>query len=87
MTPKNTTTLRRIGIALAVAASLSACSVMRDQETVGAYVDDTKITTDIKAKMASDKDVAATSISAAAVEVGRTRAPRRRIWAPTRLTI
>lgn len=63
MTPKNTTTLRRIGIALAVAASLSACSVMRDQETVGAYVDDTKITTDIKAKMASDKDVAATSIS------------------------
>jgi hyperosmotically inducible protein len=64
MTPKNTTTtLRRIAIGLAVAASLSACSVMRDQETVGAYVDDTKITTDIKAKMASDKDVAATSIS------------------------
>jgi hypothetical protein len=63
MTPKNTITLRRIAIALAVTASLSACSVMRDQETVGAYVDDTKITTDIKAKMASDKDVAATSIS------------------------
>ncbi|MCX7229235.1 MAG: BON domain-containing protein [Burkholderiales bacterium] len=42
---------------------MSACSVARDQETVGAYVDDAKITAEIKTKMASDKDVAATSIS------------------------
>jgi hyperosmotically inducible protein len=62
MTLENTTWCR-VAIALAVAASMSACAVVRDQETVGAYVDDTKITTDIKATMASDKDVAATSIS------------------------
>ncbi len=61
MTP-NTTTWRRVAVALALAASMSACSVARDQETVGAYVDDAKITADIKTKMASDKDVAATSI-------------------------
>ena len=53
----------RVAIALAIAASVSACAVARDQETVGAYVDDSKITAEIKAKMASDKDVAATSIS------------------------
>jgi hyperosmotically inducible periplasmic protein len=62
MTPKNTT-WRRVAVALAIAASMSACSVARNQETVGAYVDDAKITADIKTKMASDKDVAATSIS------------------------
>ncbi len=62
MTPKNIP-WRRVALAVAVAASISACSVVRDQETIGAYVDDTMITTDIKAKMASDKAVAATSIS------------------------
>ncbi|MEI7447444.1 MAG: BON domain-containing protein [Burkholderiales bacterium] len=46
----------------ALVGTMAACSVARDQETVGAYVDDSKITAEIKAKMASDKDVAATSI-------------------------
>lgn len=55
--------LRRALIVTALAGSLAACAVARDQQTVGAYVDDAAITTEIKGKMAADKDVAATSIS------------------------
>lgn len=40
----------------------AGCSVARHQETVGSYVDDTGITTAVKAKFAEDKTVAATSI-------------------------
>ena len=49
---------------MTAAALLSAtgCAVTRGQETVGAYVDDTAITTSIKARFADDKEVAATSI-------------------------
>lgn len=43
--------------------ALSGCAVGRGQETVGAYVDDTVITTQIKSRMAESKDVAMTSIS------------------------
>jgi osmotically-inducible protein OsmY len=43
--------------------ALSGCAVGRGQETVGAYVDDTVITTQIKSRMAESKDVAASSIS------------------------
>ena len=55
-------------LALAAAASLSVititgCSVARDQQTVGAYVDDAGITTAVKARMVEDKTVSATSIS------------------------
>ena len=39
------------------------CSVAREQQTVGSYVDDAGITTAVKAKMAEDKTVSATSIS------------------------
>jgi hyperosmotically inducible protein len=55
--------IRRALVVVVLAASMSACSVARNQETVGSYVDDSLITTDIKSKMAADKDVAATSIS------------------------
>jgi hyperosmotically inducible protein len=41
----------------------TGCSVARNQQTVGAYVDDASITTAVKAKMAEDKSVSATSIS------------------------
>ena len=41
----------------------TGCSVARNQQTVGSYVDDAGITTAVKAKMAEDKSVAATSIS------------------------
>ena len=41
----------------------SGCAVGRGQETVGSYVDVAAITTSVKAKMAEDKTVSATSIS------------------------
>ena len=46
-------------LALAVA---SGCAVHRGQETVGAYVDDTAITTSVKARFVEDKQVDASSI-------------------------
>ena len=41
----------------------TGCSVARNQQTVGSYVDDAGITTAVKDKFAKDKSVAATSIS------------------------
>ena len=50
--------------ALAGATIVSTgCSVARNQQTVGAYVDDAGITTAVKTRMAEDKTVSATSIS------------------------
>jgi osmotically-inducible protein OsmY len=43
--------------------SATGCAVMRDQETVGAYIDDTTITTQVKSRMLKDKQVAGTSIT------------------------
>lgn len=43
--------------------NVSGCAVARQQETVGQYIDDTTITTRIKARFANDEAVAATSIS------------------------
>lgn len=48
---------------LSFAALLPACAVWRDQEPVGAYVDDTTLTTRVKAKFAANKEVSAMSIS------------------------
>jgi hyperosmotically inducible protein len=41
----------------------TGCSVARNQQTAGSYIDDAGITTAVKAKMAEDKTVSATSIS------------------------
>jgi hyperosmotically inducible periplasmic protein len=49
-------------IATLVLLTASGCAVTRGQETVGAYVDDTAITTSVKARMIENKDVAGTSI-------------------------
>ncbi|WP_372660070.1 BON domain-containing protein [Hydrogenophaga sp.] len=60
---------RTLIAALATAASLTAltavtgCAVARDQQTVGAYIDDAAITTAVKAKFAEAKSVDATAIS------------------------
>lgn len=57
---------RAIAIAVVAGSSLLAitgCSVARNQQTVGSYVDDAGVTTAVKAKMAEDKSVSATSIS------------------------
>jgi hyperosmotically inducible periplasmic protein len=40
----------------------AGCAVSRGQETVGAYVDDTTITTTVKAHFVDNKEVDATSI-------------------------
>ena len=40
----------------------SGCAVNRGQETVGAYVDDSAITTSVKARYVENKDVDASSI-------------------------
>ena len=52
-----------MGVTVATAGFTTGCAVGRGQETTGAYVDDTVITTEVKAKFASDPVVAATSIS------------------------
>jgi osmotically-inducible protein OsmY len=41
----------------------SGCAVTRGQEPVGAYVDDSAITTSVKARYVGNKDVDASSIS------------------------
>ncbi|MCW9057719.1 MAG: BON domain-containing protein [Gammaproteobacteria bacterium] len=56
------TTLAAIitGFALLTA---TGCAVVRDQETVGEYIDDATITTQVKARMLDNPNVAGTSIS------------------------
>lgn len=55
-------------LVIAAAAALSAlvlpaCSVTRDQQSVGSYVDDTALTTRVKARFAEDPKVSAMAIS------------------------
>ena len=59
-------TLRYTLAALVAAAALlsaTGCAVTRGQETVGAYVDDTAITTSVKARFIDSKQVDAAAIS------------------------
>ena len=43
--------------------TMTGCAVTRDQSTVGAYIDDTAITTSVKARFVDNKEVAASAIS------------------------
>jgi osmotically-inducible protein OsmY len=43
-------------------ATATGCAVTRHQETTGAYVDDTVVTTRVKSKFAEDKTVSAMAI-------------------------
>lgn len=55
-----------VAFATALTATLlttSGCAVTRNQETVGAYVDDAALTTRVKAKFAADPTVSAMAIS------------------------
>ena len=56
---------RAIAFAMLAGATIvsTGCSVARQQQTVGSYMDDAGITTAVKAKMAEDKNVSATAIS------------------------
>ena len=56
------TTLTGIAAA-AVLIVASGCAVKRGQESVGAYVDDTAITTSVKSRMIDNKNVDAAAIS------------------------
>lgn len=51
-----------IAAAAGVAVLSTGCAVVRDQQTVGAYVDDATITTQVKAKFVEDKTVDAAAI-------------------------
>ena len=55
-------TLAAVVAAVALLAT-TGCAVTRDQQTTGAFVDDTVITGQIKSRMLADKEVAGTSIS------------------------
>jgi hyperosmotically inducible periplasmic protein len=61
--------LKKPVLTLALASALVAtlgttgCAVTRNQETVGAYVDDAALTTRVKAKFAADPTVSAMAIS------------------------
>lgn len=55
-------------IASAFLIALPGCAVTRGQETVGAYVDDSVITTSVKAKLVDDKTVDAAAISVETLE-------------------
>ena len=56
------TTLAAAAAAIALIA-MPGCAVTRGQETTGAYVDDSAITTAVKARFVDNKDVDASSIS------------------------
>lgn len=59
--------MRQTAISLALAGLLAftaaGCAVTRDQSSVGEYIDDSVVTTRVKAKFANDKEVSAMSIS------------------------
>lgn len=54
--------MRTTLVTILLAFALSACSVMRGQESMKEYTSDAAITTAIKSKFATDSSVAATSI-------------------------
>jgi hyperosmotically inducible periplasmic protein len=60
MTTRTTITAAVTTVAL---LTVSGCAVTRGQESTGAYVDDTAITTAVKSRFVDSKHVAASSIS------------------------
>ena len=59
----NTRNTLSILLATLVLVTASGCAVTRGQESVGAYVDDTAITTSVKARFLDNRSVDGTSIS------------------------
>ncbi len=55
---------RALALALLAGTTIigTGCAVIRGQETVGAYVDDATITTQVKAKLVEDKSVDAGAV-------------------------
>lgn len=64
MTKKNTPALVLAAVVSAAALLVTGgCAVVRDQQSVGSYIDDATLTTRVKAKFADDPMVSAMSIS------------------------
>ena len=59
----NIKTILAVSMMAAALLTATGCAVSRGQETVGAFVDDAGITTLVKARMAENTSVSATSIS------------------------
>ena len=59
----NIRTTRATAVTAVVLITAAGCAVTRGQESVGAYVDDTAITTSVKARFVDNKEVDASSIS------------------------
>ena len=59
----NIRTLFALAFAALLALTATGCAVQRGQSTVGAYVDDTAITTSIKSRFVENKIVDAAAIS------------------------
>lgn len=49
-------------LALAAVVTTTGCAVVRDQQTVGSYIDDATLTTRVKAKFAENTTVSALAI-------------------------
>ena len=62
------TTLIAIVTAVAALSVLPGCAVTRGQSTVGSYIDDTAITTAVKARFVEEPKVDASSISVETLE-------------------
>jgi osmotically-inducible protein OsmY len=58
---KNKNAMATVAITLTLLLA-SGCAVTRGQETVGAYIDDSAITTSVKARFVDNKQVDASSI-------------------------
>jgi hyperosmotically inducible periplasmic protein len=57
------TPLAAIITSLVILAGTASCSVARDQQTVGAYIDDATITTQVKARMLDSPAVSGLALS------------------------
>lgn len=58
--------IKNLALAAAVAVGalyLTGCAVVREQQTVGSYIDDATITTQVKARFAEDPTVSAMAIN------------------------
>ncbi len=63
MLTKPVLTLALASALIATVGATSGCAVARDQQTAGSYIDDTALTTRVKAKFAADPTVSAMAIS------------------------
>lgn len=62
-TRTTTRILAAAAVATAALVTTTGCAVVRDQQPVGAYIDDATLTTRVKAKFAKDPTVSALAIS------------------------